>query len=61
MPKKNNKLVSNTIISETLNTRRVTRQQSAQTEASVSHNIPLSSTHVTTTVIKSTVSYSIRL
>ena len=42
-----NKLLSNTVIRESLNTRRVTRQQTAQTEASVSHKIPLY-THVTT-------------
>ena len=58
LKKGNNQLVSNTIISESLNTRRVTKQQqSAQTKASVPLNIPLSSTHVTTKVSKPITSY----
>ena len=57
MKNKNNQLLFNTIISESLNTRGITGQQRAQTKASVSLNIPLCSTHVTTTVSKSAVCY----
>ena len=39
LKKESNQLVAITNISESLNTQRVTRQQSAQTEASVSNNI----------------------
>ena len=46
--KETNKLHSNTIISELLNTRHITRQPTEQTETSVSYNIPLG-THVNTT------------
>ena len=59
--KQTNKLLIITNTSKSLNTRRVTRQQSAQTEASVSHYIPLGSVHITTTVSKYTVSYSLCL
>ena len=55
---KNNQLLFNTIIRESLNTRRVTRQQSANMKTSVPFNIPLGSTHVTTTVSKSAVCYT---
>ena len=58
LKKESNQLVAITNISESLTTQRVTRQQSAQTEASVSKNIPLGSTHVTTTVSKSDVRYT---
>ena len=58
LKKENNQLLFNTIISKSFITRLVTRQQRAQTEASVSNNIPLGSTHVTTTVSKSAVRYS---
>ena len=51
--KESNQLDAITNRSESLNTSRVTRQQSAQTKASVPLNIPLGSTHVTTTVSKS--------
>ena len=47
LKKESNQLVSIINISESLNTRRVTRQQSAQTNASV----PLGSTYVTTKVV----------
>ena len=46
--KESNQLVAITNINESLNTKRVIRQQSAQTKASVPFNIPLGSTHVTT-------------
>ena len=59
LKKGNNQLVSNTIISESLNTRRVKKQQSAQTKASVRVNIPLSSIHVKTKVNKYITSYKI--
>ena len=52
-----NQLVAITNIIESLNTSRITRQQSAQTKASVSLNIPLGSTHVTTKVSKPIISY----
>ena len=51
LKKEGNQLVS------VSNTQRVTRQQIAYSEASVSNNIPLGSTHVTTTVSKSAVRY----
>ena len=57
LKKENNQLLSNTIINESLNTRRVTRQQRAQTEALVTHNIPLGSPHVPIIVSKSITSY----
>ena len=53
-----NQLVAITNIRESLNTQHVTWQQSAQTGASVSNNIPLGSMHVTTKVIKPFISYS---
>ena len=55
LKKENNQLVSNTIMSESLNTRCVTRQQSAQNKPSVPLNIPLGSTHVTTKVSNTTI------
>ena len=59
LKKENNQLLFNTIISESLNTRRVTRQQSVQTKASAPLNIPLGLTHVTTTVSKTAVCYNL--
>ena len=59
LKQENNQSVSNTIINESLSTRCVTLQQSAHTEneASVSNNIPLGSTYVTTKVSKPIISY----
>ena len=58
LKKESNQLVAITNINESLNTKRVTRHQSAQTKASVPLNITLGSTHVTTTVSKSDGSYN---
>ena len=52
LTKETYKLFSITNFSKSLNTRRVTQKQSAQTEVSFFHNIPLGSTHVTATVSK---------
>ena len=57
LKKESNQLVAITKISESLNTSRDTRQQSAQTEALVPLNIPLGSTHVTTMASNTDVSY----
>ena len=59
LKKQSNQLVATTNISESLNIQRVTRQQSAQTKASVPLNIPLGSTHVTIMVSKSDVRYTV--
>ena len=59
LKEESNQLVAITNISESLNTSRVTRQQSAQTKASVPLNITLGSTHVTITVSNTDVCYNI--
>ena len=55
--KETNKLLCTTNTSKSLNKRRVTRQQTTQTKISVSHDIPLGSTHITTKVSKPIISY----
>ena len=57
--KETNKLRSITNISRILNTRRVTRKQTAQSGPLVSHNIQLGTTHVTTNTVSYLVTTSI--